>query len=65
VTGVDEPRVAYVQFAVNGRTLTTVEDSPFAQALAPPPSGDARVRALAVLDDGRRMTLDAAVRVCA
>lgn len=64
VTGADEPRVAYVQFAVNGRTLATVEDAPFVQPLAPPPSGDARVRALAVLTDGRRLTLDAAVRVC-
>lgn len=66
VAGGDEPQVAYVHFTANGRFLAAAEAAPFEHVFVPgstPP--DARVRVLAVLHDGRRLTLDAAVRVCA
>jgi hypothetical protein len=64
VVGEDEPWVAYVHFTANGRFLAAVEDAPFEHVFAPGTPPATRVRALAVLEDGRRLTLDASVAVC-
>jgi arylsulfatase A-like enzyme len=65
VGGVDEPHVVEVDVAADGRPLGSLTTRPFEQALAPSPAATTTLRATAVLDDGRRMTLDLAVRVCA
>jgi arylsulfatase A-like enzyme len=62
VGGFDEPHVVEADFLADGRPAGSLTAHPFELALAP---GTTTVRALAVLDDGRRLSLDLAVRACA
>jgi N-acetylglucosamine-6-sulfatase len=64
VAGADERNLQYVDFVVDGHR-TRVTKAPFEQLLPPAaaPVG-AKLRAQAVLNDGRRMTLDQPVRGC-
>jgi arylsulfatase A-like enzyme len=61
VTGLDEPRVADVGFLGGGRTIGALTAGPFELAL---PAGTTTARAVATLDDGRRVSLDLPVRAC-
>ena len=63
VSGADEPHVDEVDFAADGRPAATATARPFELA-APRRPATAKVRALAILDDGRRVTLDLPVHVC-
>jgi hypothetical protein len=67
VGGADAGSVDSVDFFAGGRFVGHVDDPPFQQAFtaAPGAAPDTAVRALAVLDDGRRVTLDLAVHLCA
>ncbi len=65
VSGADEPHVVETDFLADGRPIGSVTAHPFEQQLAPTPAATAKVRAVAVLDDGRRLSLDLAARVCA
>jgi arylsulfatase A-like enzyme len=64
VAGADERYLQYVDFVVAGQR-SRVDKPPF-ERLVPPQSAPAgaRLRAQAVMNDGRRMTLDEAVRRC-
>lgn len=61
VGGADERRTSYVEFVSGGRRFR-VPQAPFQYVF--PLGASASVRALAVLSDGRRMTLERAVRDC-
>jgi arylsulfatase A-like enzyme len=63
VGGGDAGSVDAVDFLEDGRPVGHVDDAPFQQTFAGAPGS--KVRALVLLDDGRRLTLDLAVRVCA
>jgi hypothetical protein len=63
VGGADEQLVEHVDFLV-GAAPQRVSQPPFLHTLAGP-AATQRVRAVAVLRDGRRVTLDASARVCA
>ncbi len=67
VAGADEPFVAYTDFVVNGRGILRDESPPFEATLSPSISaaGSVALRVLAVLNDGRRVTLDRRVEACA
>jgi hypothetical protein len=65
VIGADERLVAYVDFLVNGRGVGRDEAAPFELSVAPPiAAGPTALRVVAVLHDGRRVTLDRNVDVC-
>ena len=62
VTGPDEGAVDRVEFLVDGNLIAADQRSPFVQSVAV--SGAAKLRALAVFADGRRLTLDAPLTPC-
>jgi N-acetylglucosamine-6-sulfatase len=64
VGGADEPHVVEAEFAADGRPLGSLTAHPLEQALTPDPAASTTLRATAVLDDGRRLTLELSVRVC-
>jgi arylsulfatase A-like enzyme len=67
VQGADERATDYVDFAVADRGVARDEDAPFELQLPglAPPGAPAKLRAVAVLSDGRRVTLDSSVVPCA
>ena len=62
VLGTDEPLVELVDFLADGKSVARDAEPPFELPVLPP--GATKLRALAVLVDGRRLTLDKAIRVC-
>lgn len=64
IAGLDERLLDYVDFLVNGRGVGRDEDTPFEQVLPPEAVAGSKLRALAVLLDGRRVTIDLAVPAC-
>jgi hypothetical protein len=66
VSGLDEPAVFYVDFIAAGRGVARDATRPFEQALTAPTgvSGPSLIRAVAVLNDGRRLTLDQTAQIC-
>jgi arylsulfatase A-like enzyme len=65
VAGADAGLVDAVDFLEDGRPVGHVDDAPFQLTLPASPAASSKLRALAILDDGRRMTLDLTARVCA
>ena len=65
ITGWDQRLVRYVDFVAAGRELARDEQAPFEQTLAPESTSRTRLRAVAFLTDGRRVTLDKVAAPCA
>jgi N-acetylglucosamine-6-sulfatase len=65
VTGRDAKRLGTVSFEVDGRAAGTDSGKPFKEKLGKLKRGrGSKVRAIAEMTDGRRMTLDEKVRAC-